>query len=207
MGVDFVTIEAGKSEDKRKFNVHKDLIFAASPSFKATFNGGWKETSARSMPRTDMNPKVFAAFLDWLYFRRVPSIKFLCRQPCLSCGGSCKRPVPDCQALDFGTVPTEDEARVDAILEQDSSGTALYIFADQYNVPSLRERFINEIWGSKAHGGDEPHISGLVIAMENLPANSPLCRLLIDAFARTFDATSIICELDKFMCQRIVANV
>lgn len=51
--------------------MHKDLLVASSPYFKAAFEGRFRECHEKSIQISDVTPAVFQLFLDWLYFRRL----------------------------------------------------------------------------------------------------------------------------------------
>ncbi|KAF2431833.1 hypothetical protein EJ08DRAFT_165970 [Tothia fuscella] len=66
---DIVTVEIGP--DREAFHVHKDLLTACSPYFKAAFEGGFKEAAEKSIHIDEVTPDIFKEFLDWLYSRRL----------------------------------------------------------------------------------------------------------------------------------------
>ncbi|KAF2840777.1 hypothetical protein M501DRAFT_1056089 [Patellaria atrata CBS 101060] len=65
----------------------------------------------------------------------------------------------------------------------------LYIFADSYDVPGLRED-IEDIAFSKAKRGDEdilPTTQGIRKLFDNVPHGAGLCKHFVETFAKQFD--------------------
>jgi hypothetical protein len=52
--------------------VHKDLLVACSPYFKAAFEGRFREADEKTIHIADIKVETFKDFLDWMYFRRLP---------------------------------------------------------------------------------------------------------------------------------------
>ncbi|KAF2872401.1 hypothetical protein BDV95DRAFT_606017 [Massariosphaeria phaeospora] len=74
--------------------------------------------------------------------------------------------------------------------------TELYIFADKYDVPSLRTRIVSAVWrvllmSDPICKGPQPHrlppCKDIGLAFGNLPETSPLCRLFVDIHCRNYD--------------------
>ena len=57
--------------DKALFHVHQDLLFDASPVFKAAFCGSFQEAFERSMPLADDDKDSVRRMISWLYTKRV----------------------------------------------------------------------------------------------------------------------------------------
>ncbi|KAI9714910.1 MAG: hypothetical protein M1820_000199 [Bogoriella megaspora] len=66
-----------------------------------------------------------------------------------------------------------------------------YILADKYDIPELRNDLMTRLWFSEQiFYPDELYSWAVVVqAFENLPANSGLCRYLIDLYSRHYDAS------------------
>ncbi|KAL9090166.1 MAG: hypothetical protein Q9165_005446 [Trypethelium subeluteriae] len=73
----------------------------------------------------------------------------------------------------------------------------LYIFADKYDVPGLRDVLITEL---RDHGPDEeevPSFAVVIKAYDNLPADSPLCQYLMQVYLASYRAHSRYCLCDE----------
>ena len=57
--------------DKVVFHVHQNLLFDASPVFKAAFSGNFKEASERSMTLPDDEKDFFGSMIQWLYTQKL----------------------------------------------------------------------------------------------------------------------------------------
>lgn len=68
-----VTINVSIDEDAETFLVYKDFLCYYSPFFDAAFNGGFQESSTQHLDLPDVCPKVFDAFVNWLYSQNVAS--------------------------------------------------------------------------------------------------------------------------------------
>jgi hypothetical protein len=68
-----INIGHGGASKKQKFLVHKEFICYYSPFFNAAFNGNFKEGESQTMDLEDIDPAVFALFVNWLYAQKVLS--------------------------------------------------------------------------------------------------------------------------------------
>ena len=57
--------------DKSVFHVHQNLLFDASPVFKAAFSGNFREASERSMPLPDDDKDLIGSMIKWLYTKKL----------------------------------------------------------------------------------------------------------------------------------------
>ena len=57
--------------DKAVFHVHQNLLFDASPVFKAGFSGNFKEASERSMTLPDDDKDLVGSMIQWLYTQKL----------------------------------------------------------------------------------------------------------------------------------------
>lgn len=64
-----ITVLVGHSEDD--YTVHKDLICAQSPFFRAACNGNFVEAAEGTVRLPDDEPETFELLLQWLYMGRV----------------------------------------------------------------------------------------------------------------------------------------
>lgn len=61
-------------EEKKPFIVHKDLLCYWSKYFDKALNGSFQEAGSSMIPVTDVDPNIFACFMQWLYAQpSVPS--------------------------------------------------------------------------------------------------------------------------------------
>ncbi len=64
----------------------------------------------------------------------------------------------------------------------------LYIFADRYNVPKLRKQTMDGLFSEYGPDTDElPGFWSITKAFDHLPHTSPVCRFLVDVYARKWD--------------------
>ena len=63
-----VTLHVGP--DKTFFQIHQDLLFDASPVFKAAFGGSFQEASERSMSLPDDDKDSVKRMISWLYTKK-----------------------------------------------------------------------------------------------------------------------------------------
>ncbi|KAI4641159.1 hypothetical protein J4E93_008037 [Alternaria ventricosa] len=66
---EIVTIFIGP--EKKRYNIHKDIICHHSEYFRAAFNGRWKE-SDEGVTLEDVEVDVFNLFVHWLYAEEIP---------------------------------------------------------------------------------------------------------------------------------------
>ena len=66
-GVSTVTIVIGA--DKIAFIIHQDILYEASPFFKAGFESKFREGTARSMDLPEEDRDIFEYFTHWLYYQ------------------------------------------------------------------------------------------------------------------------------------------
>lgn len=68
--------------------------------------------------------------------------------------------------------------------------TPLYIFADRFDVPGLRELIISRVWQHFVPDAYCMTYVDIALAFRSLPISSPLCRLYMDICSTTWDAAS-----------------
>ncbi|KAI4685085.1 hypothetical protein J4E81_008897 [Alternaria sp. BMP 2799] len=66
---EIVTIFIGP--EKKRYNIHKDIICHHSEYFRTAFNGHWKE-SDEGVTLEDVEVEVFNVFVHWLYAQSLP---------------------------------------------------------------------------------------------------------------------------------------
>jgi hypothetical protein len=158
------------------------------------FKSAWKEsTLENSVPLPLATTQDFISFLDWLYFRRMPSplVGSVGSADCCNCGGPCVGPNNNpLTSSDTAAQHLEDEAKIEALIETDNLDelTGLYIFADQVDIPSLREQLLDQEWRNCVikETGMMMGFADIVRRFRNLPASSAFCRLQIDEYVRNW---------------------
>lgn len=196
LGNDVVTLLVGA--ERKPYTVHKDLLIHESKYFERLFSGQWKESSAtQPLELLEADHRIFPVFLDWLYFRRFPiSPKF---KHCHMCGKEvCTKISTSCtDILELDDLSAEDDAHLEAYLDTVNEHfwlTPLYIFADKFDFPGLREVLVSDRWRRHAKHG---FVLTYFIAINNfrkLPASSPMCRFTLDAFTDGWKTESHVCE-------------
>ena len=58
-------------DNPRTFTVHKDFATFRSPIFEAAFNSQFLESNTKTMNLDDVDPEVFAMFVQWLYTEKI----------------------------------------------------------------------------------------------------------------------------------------
>lgn len=59
--------------DCKAIDVHRDLICASSPFFKAALGPGWKESEERVVSLPEDDPSAFDLYVTWLYTQGITS--------------------------------------------------------------------------------------------------------------------------------------
>lgn len=148
--------------DDERFNLHKDLLIACSPYFRAAFEGGFKEAKDSILTLEDIKALTMQNFMDWLYFDQLP------QHPDEIRSENDDTPFTTIEAyLGRFRLPFLD----------------LYLFADRFDVPNLRKAFM-ELQHSYYTQNEicVPDYGEIILAFQRLPASSPLCRLLVDLY-------------------------
>lgn len=135
--------------------MHEHPLIHYSKFFNNALTGGFKEAKEKTLRLEEANAETFELFVHWLYVQRFPD-----------------------EALD-----NEDLVNIWKTNHQNwkSPLIDLYIFADVYMVDKLRSDTIKHIFNFCKIG----HVLCPVdvsVAFETHPADSPLCRLMVDVF-------------------------
>jgi hypothetical protein len=69
MSFDIVTIRVGDPEIATDISVYRELLSAASPYFRAAFDGRFKEARERLLTLNDVSEQTFRLFLTSLHVR------------------------------------------------------------------------------------------------------------------------------------------
>lgn len=205
MSNEVVTIEVG--ETKARFAVHKQLLTSSSPYFRSMFDGAWKESSHSSVPIPLADARVFPHFLDWLYSGHINEVDTVplgtqTGGECAQCGTRCESRIPDDRSeLELEDLSEEDDKYLEDLIEtvdDEDIHVDLYLFADKFDVPALREEIVNRYWRRLVSSGAFPTYCPTIKCFRYLPASSKLCRLFVDAFATWWLARNdCICPTEK----------
>ncbi|CAG8976470.1 hypothetical protein HYALB_00008060 [Hymenoscyphus albidus] len=68
---EMVTVNLQYGREKASFTIHKSTISHHSPFFLAAFNGAFQEGQTQQMTLTDVDPKIFTIYVDWLYSQHI----------------------------------------------------------------------------------------------------------------------------------------
>lgn len=180
------------------------------------FDGPWKESSSQQpIPLHHADHRIFPYFLDWLYFQRINENE-LCEDAiasdnCGNCKGACVTPkTPAKPNFEPEELSREDDARLEAILDDVSEGcqlTALYIFADKFEVPELRQMIIDCHWRTFVIRGYITGYKDIINAFRNLLPSSPLCRYFVAAYASRWRAKSDeVCLTERKLRSKLPAS-
>lgn len=67
LGMEMVTITAGKGPSAKVYHIHKNLLCSKSEVFNKMFNSGFLETASNSADLPDDNPLSLTIFIGWVY--------------------------------------------------------------------------------------------------------------------------------------------
>lgn len=215
-----MTVQIGDGDAQESFPVHKDLLTACSPYFKAAFDGQFREATDKTIPIPDVTPTQFRLFLDWLYFRKLPKKQQIDmgEDGCLnykSSGKTCeesRKTAGFTEDYDFYKVvpfqeftPITDE--VDQHLESlIATGPweqhMLYVFGDRCDVPALRQDLIDKM--SKQNCS---YFAEVIYTMRHLSTKSPLIKLILDQYATRYNFSRIlgddVCGTEVLLRQKL----
>ncbi|KAE9972664.1 hypothetical protein EG328_004864 [Venturia inaequalis] len=227
IGTDLVTVQIGDGDTQEFFPVHKDLLAACSPYFKAAFDGKFREASDKAVSIPDVTSTQFRLFLDWLYFRRLPVAKgnFFGSAECPNCshtGTTCEDSrrvagfaedfVRHDDEDDSTTTPFAKLASISDLVDQQlekliNTGPwnpqKLYVFADRCDVPALRQDLIDDIWMME----NTMPFGAIIYAWRNLSIESPLCKLMLDDLSRCYEQEALMadeeCGMEVLLRQKL----
>jgi hypothetical protein len=152
------------------FVVHEELLTCYSRFFRAAFDGKFKEAKEKKITLEWSRGNTVEFCMHWLYHQR-----FLDKIP---------SEYPDL-AKQWSKPDDACACNVEQLVH-------LYVFADKYEIPKLRHACIDEFY-LLFEGEATPALATAAtvrIAYENLSANSPLCRLLVELHCRHDDKSN-----------------
>lgn len=220
IGSDLITLAVGEAQ--KLHAVHRDLLVAASPYFKAMFSGAWKECGHPNepVPLVLADDRIFPHFLNWLYFRRFnwTGNRVQDSSLCPSCGHpGCTKTAPVCpdNAMDEMSMDLDgdDDEALEAVvdfIDDEACLVHLYIFADRFDVPALREDIINKRWADYIkHPTLKRSYYVPINCFRHLPESSPMCRLVLDMFVNEWQADNdynSACSMELRLRSKLPAN-
>jgi hypothetical protein len=148
-------------ESKKKIIVHQALLVHHSSFFRAALTGKFKEAEDKTIKLEEESPIVFEFVVHWLYYKRFPD-------------------------ADKGD---DDELlsrwKFDSETTNPGCFVWLYIFGDRYLVDRLKFDALTELESviRKNYNQGMPGPGHIQLAFDQLPAKSPMCRLLIELFS------------------------
>ncbi|KAF2142405.1 uncharacterized protein K452DRAFT_226632, partial [Aplosporella prunicola CBS 121167] len=149
-------IKVGAGEEP--FKVHQDILCQRSRFFRNAFKGQFREAKEGSMKLRDTDVDIFRLIMFWLYRDEIPK-------------SSLHTGVPDAST---GETPN------------DRAFSKIYIFAEVYDFPALRNRVMAELftgYGAGTIGLSFPNAT-IIRAFGELREDSALCRFIVDVAAR-----------------------
>jgi hypothetical protein len=98
---------------------------------------------------------------------------------------------PPDETFELENLGARDGAMAEAALaDMDfTSWSHLYVFADSFDIPLLREQLITQFWIKYSTKQKTPSYLDIVVSFDSLSASSPLWRLLVNASVRNWVAT------------------
>ena len=190
----------GQSEDPKTFVVHKNVLCEASSYFeKGLATGRWQEGDTGVVKLSDVEPIVLAAFIDWLYTHSLPD--FWPESGNCSCWrGTCVTVMSGDEA-DFSEISPEDAHEPRQVLVEKATAINLYIFADRFDVPELRQQIVDRMWWKIKQAGSYSFSWDVIFyACQELPDHSRLNRLMRDTFVSRFKLDYIECRNLQALC-------
>lgn len=153
----------------KQFVLHQSALCDVSPFFKKTFLGPFKEGQEKKLdlPVTDLS--TFELFVEWLYSRRV----------------IINLPDHKDSDNDVAAAPAVPVA-IDLVNTSKLSRLAsLYVFADNYDVPQLRNDTMDTMIFYLRKRYPLPGPTMITYIYDHVPEDSSLCKLLTNEYARS----------------------
>ncbi|KAF2843045.1 hypothetical protein M501DRAFT_1053824 [Patellaria atrata CBS 101060] len=201
-----VTVLVGP--DERKFHLYKARLAKESPYFDKMFNGGFKEATEREGHLAKVPSTTFAIFANWLYTRviEIPSsgeadvredptieqesdgpLKQTSPQPedaAQDQDDSSTRTLGHSRQPSIGPTIAQDMAPIDESYRlADNALADLYVFADTYDIPVLRNDIIDAFVTRVDANNILPSLDLVTRVFCDLPETLALPRYLIDLYS------------------------
>jgi hypothetical protein len=153
---DEVIVEIGP--ERVKYRILASFLIHYSEYFRRALAGAWKEASERVVVLgSDVKPCIFNLFIEWLYTQKLPASS------------------PDWRRIADLVHPYSVSTKLLRL--------KLYVFADRFVVPSLREQLNRAIVND--YDSDCPALEEyetINYAFHNLPLTDPLLDLFVDRY-------------------------
>ncbi|KAH6639456.1 hypothetical protein C7974DRAFT_131865 [Boeremia exigua] len=153
---DKVTIEVGP--ERVQYHLSEAFLSHHSEYFKRAFAGIWREAAERTVVLgSDVEASIFNLFVEWLYTQTLPAMS------------------PDWRRIADPVHPYSISAKMLRL--------KLYVFADRFVVPRLREQLNRAIVND--YDSDCPALEEyetITYAFYNLPSTDPILDLIVDRY-------------------------
>ncbi|KAF2142520.1 uncharacterized protein K452DRAFT_20115 [Aplosporella prunicola CBS 121167] len=174
------------------FRIHRDVLCQCSPNFRAALQGNFREAT-EGLVLEDVSVDTFKVFLDWAYMGTVPDWpdhSFICS--CKCCTADKSSCVHDEATLMSGDPVSLEALDLEAHYRTRTAAEIMdaYIFAYQYDIRHYRNDLFDAIHAAYQYGDSLPSYSIVLKAFEHMAPSSPVCRYLIDVYARNYDRSS-----------------
>ena len=197
-------VEVTVNDPSHKFEIPKALICGHSAYFDKAFKGPFEEGRENAITLSDVDANTFGYFVGWLYTQRIGALVDgeYATEIDASSGIDSRQQVT--QALDTSVSSQKDaeDSHGNAVTQEEVAEDEdeldprdpvtwgfltlfeLYVFADKYDTRRLRTATVEitqiKAFQTKPREYLYPAMSELAWAFENLPATSPLYKLLLN---------------------------
>lgn len=145
-----------------RYQVHEAILTHYSEYFLCALRSGLQECRTRVITLEDVHTCTFDAFLDWLYTQKLATYD-----------------------------GWDDRYPCDESHYEDQKLVEVYAFADRFVVAKLKP-VVMALLIHCFNNNDIPSHAAIIFAVDNLPAESPVLRLLVDVFCRSWDAATSV---------------
>lgn len=163
------------------FTLPKQYLVAVSPYFEKALSGKWMESRDKQIRLGEVRASTMHMFVEWLFTRQI----------FLMFHGDERPTVMDLARRAERSGMTQSAEWLDIAGKLQKGVLSLYIFGDRFDVPQLRRDAIDEISEFLFTTQTPPRSKVVSFAYDHLPANSPMIKLFIDAYARVGDESHV----------------
>jgi hypothetical protein len=168
----FVVLEVGPQ--KQHYHLHKALLVHHSDYFRSAMNGSWKEAKEKVISLKDVETTAVEIFIHWLYTQQILNAV---------------------EVKEMQYEPTDDDPLI-------TGYTKALVFGDRFLVPHFRQAVHNRIVDTLLGvGGNAPRnptfFTATKYALENLPLNHNILKLLLDMHCRYWNVSGQGEDLDE----------
>jgi hypothetical protein len=160
----FVVLEVGPQ--KQHYHLHKALLVHHSDYFRSAMNGSWKEAEDELISLKDVETIAVEIFIHWLYTQQILNTM---------------------EVEEMQHEPTDDDPAI-------TGYTKAFVFGARFLVPRFRHAVHNRIVDTLlGENGDAPRnptfFTATKYALENLPSNHNILKLLLDMHCRYWNVS------------------